>query len=94
MGRGRWAANLFKKAPKAVHTPPIPRLPVKNKAISKVASGGVHINEAAAISRGAGAGKFVVGAAKATVITVGGLSAVSAAQEMRRAAAQAKGDGP
>ena len=83
---GRWS-KLFKKAdaPKI----PTPSLPLRNKTVRRAASGGVHITEAPAISRGAGAGAFLQGAGKATVITVGGLAAISTAQELRRAAADA-----
>ena len=91
MGRISKLLKPFKKtdAP-TIHTPiHTPSLPVNNKTVRKAASGGVHITEAAATSRGAGAGAFLVGAGKATVITVGGFAAISAAQEVRRAAAQA-----
>lgn len=91
MGRIGKLLKSFKKADApTIHTPiHTPSLPVNNKTVRKAASGGVHITEAAATSRGAGAGAFLVGAGKATVITVGGFAAISAAQEVRRAAADA-----
>ena len=83
---GRFS-KLFKKAD--APTIRTPSLPLRNKTVRRAASGGVHITEAPAISRGAGAGAFLQGAGKATVITVGGLAAISTAQELRRAAADA-----
>ena len=62
MGRFSRILKPFKKADApTIHTPR-PSLPINNRTVRKAASGGVHITEAAATSRGAGAGSFLVGA--------------------------------